>query len=145
MEGAVPSYSQLNSSAAELTLPDASASAPAATLIVVSPSPPGVKVKVYDVPDPVKSEIVPPDTVTSTSSKSVVDSEVVIVTAIVASLEESPSSTSDASMVTVGPVASYSQLNSSATVLVFPIESVNPFAAMLTVVSPSALGANVAV
>ena len=99
----------------------------------------------YDVPDPVKSEIVPPDTVTSPSMKFVVDSEVVIVTAMVASLEESPSSTSVASIVTVGPVESYSQLNSSATVLRFPIESVNPSAAMLTVVSPSALGVNVAV
>ena len=99
-------YVQLNSSAAVLLLPAASVNVSAATLIVQAPSPVGVNVAVYVVPEPVKPEIEPFVTVISAAAKSVVLSEDVNVNESDASDDDPPSATSEAVMVIVGGVVS---------------------------------------
>ena len=65
-----------------LLFPASSVNAPALTSIVVAPCPEGVNVAVYDVPLPLKFDIVPPLTVISLDAKFAVLSDVVNVTAI---------------------------------------------------------------
>jgi hypothetical protein len=135
----------LNSAEAVLLLPAASVNVSAATLIVQAPSPVGVNVAVYVVPEPVKPEIEPFVTVMSAAAKFVVISEDVNVNESDASDDDPPSATSVAVMVIVGGVASYVQLNSSEAVLLLPAASVNVLPATLIVQAPSPAGMNVAV
>jgi hypothetical protein len=104
--GGVASCVQLNTPEAALLLPAASVNAPAATFIVQGPSPAGVNVAVYVVPEPVKPEIEPFVTVMSAAARSVVLSEDVNVNESDASDDNPPSDTSVAVMVIVGGVAS---------------------------------------
>ena len=128
-----------------LLLPAASVNVLPATLIVQAPSPVGVNVAEYVVPEPVKPEIEPFVTVMSAAAKFVVISEDVNVNESDASDDDPPSATSVAVMVIVGGVASYVQLNSSEAMLLLPAASVNVPAATLIVQAPSPAGVNVAV
>jgi len=104
--GVVSTLVQLNSSEAVLLLPAASVNVLPATLIVQAPSPDGVNVAVYVVPEPVKPEIEPFVTVMSAAAKFVVISEDVNVNESDASDDDPPSATSVAVMVIVGGVPS---------------------------------------
>ena len=89
-----------------LLLPASSVNAPAFTSMEVAPCPEGVKVAEYDVPLPLKFEIVPPLTVMSLDAKFVVLSDVVNVKAIELSSEASPSLTVEDSVITEGATLS---------------------------------------
>ena len=90
-----------------MLLPEASVNAPPATSIVVAPSAAGVKVAVYTVDDvEAKLLMVPLVTVMSPTAKLEVASLEVKVKESVPSEDVSPSLTSAAVIVIVGPVAS---------------------------------------
>ena len=91
---------------AVFALPTASSNTSAATLIVFSPSPLGVKVAVYTDPLPDKDPIEPPDKVISVATKFVVTSLDVNVNAIDVALLELALDTEDEVIVIVGPVLS---------------------------------------
>jgi len=148
--GLVPSYVQLNGSAAVLLFPYASVNALAATSMVAAPSAVGVKVTVYTVEDvEAKSLKSPLSTEISPSAKSSVGSLLVNVTVNVLSLVVEPLLTAllplVAVIVIVGLVQSYVQLNCEAAVLLFPYASVNALSATSMVTDPSAAGVKVAV
>ena len=93
----------------------------------------------------IKLLIVPFATVISVEAKFVVASLDVNVSDNVALLDVSPSDTSEAEIVIVGPVPSYVQLNCVAAELSLPDASVNLLAGTSIVHAPSPLGVNVAV
>ena len=116
----------------------------AATVIVYVSSPDGVKIAVYVVPDPPKSDNVPPLTVISPTTKLAIVSFDVKVNDIIESLDVSPVDTVDEVISIVGLVPSYVQEKVFETVLLFPYASVNVSAATLIVQAPSVVGVNVA-
>ena len=81
-DGGVVSYNQLNCVAAVLLFPASSVNTPALTSIEVAPCPEGVKVAEYEVPLPLKFDIIPPLTDISLDTKFTVLSEVVNVSAM---------------------------------------------------------------
>ena len=148
--GAVPSYVQLNVLETLFGFPTVSVNLLAVTLIVFSPSPLGVNVAVYVVPEPEKLDSEPFVTVISPTTKLAVDSVDVNVKTIVASFVVAPVFTtppfgSTADIVMFGDVPSYVQLNGPDVVLLFPTASVNLLPATFIVAAPSAVGVNVAV
>mgnify|MGYP003710531685 FL=1 len=94
-----------------LPFPAPSVNLSAATEILVAPSAEGVNVAVYAVPDPANSDKLPPETVTSPVANPVVDSLMVNVNAMVASLVVEPEVTPLVleAMVIVSAVESYVQ------------------------------------
>ena len=109
--GGVWSEVQLNSSAARLSFPALSIYEAAGTLIVTSPSAPGVSVAVYVVPLPENTLRDPLVTTTSPEPKLAVVSELVKVRERVGSLLVSPSLTSAAVITMVGGVESIEIVN----------------------------------
>ena len=94
-----------------LPFPAPSVNLSAATEILVAASAEGVNVAVYAVPEPSNADRVPPVTVTSTAANPVVDSLMVNVNAMVASLVVEPEVTPLVleAMVIVSAVESYVQ------------------------------------
>ena len=94
-----------------LPFPAPSEKVSAATEILVAPSAEGVNVAVHAVPDPANSDKLPPETVTSPVANPVVDSLMVNVNAMVASLVVEPEETPLVleAMVIVSAVESYVQ------------------------------------
>ena len=94
-----------------LPFPAPSVNLSAATEILVAASAEGVNVAVYAVPDPANSDRLPPETVTSPVANPVVDSLMVNVNAMVASLVVEPEVTPLVleAMVIVSAVESYVQ------------------------------------
>jgi hypothetical protein len=115
--------------------------------MVVAPSALGVKVAVYAVPEPANADRVPPETTTSSAANPEVDSLVVNVNAMVASLVVEPEVTPLVleAMVIVSAVESYVQAKVLETVLSLPAASLYLEAAMEILVAPSEVGVKVAV
>ena len=103
----MPSYVQLNCDAAVFPFAAASVKALALTSMVVAPSPLGVNVAVYTVElDAAKFVKDPPETLISPTTKSVVASLDVNVSAIELSFDVSPSETVEEVIAIVGGVLS---------------------------------------
>jgi len=104
--GAVVSKPMLNVELAELLLPTESVNEFAPTKMDAVPEEfeVGVKIAVYDVPDPLNDESAPPDTVTSPATKFDDDSDNVNVTVVVSPLFKEPEP--DRSIEMVGDVES---------------------------------------
>ena len=139
--GTVSSLVIVNWLAEALPFPAASLATPALTSMETSPSPAGVIVAEYVVPDPAKPEAAPFPTVISPTTKPVTLSEKVKV----AGKAPDTGSAEVVEIVTVGTVSSLVIENWVAAVLTLPAASCATAAATSTVTAPSAAGVIVAV
>jgi len=120
------------------------------TSMVVGPAAVGVNITVYLVPDPERAPIEPFVTLISVAIKSAVALLEVKINSRLASFVVDSFATGwslefSALIVMVGATLSYVQVNWGAAELLLPVKSVNFELATSMVVSPAALGVNVAV